>query len=148
MANKALREHLKPFRYYESAHTPGLWQHVTRPIQFTLVVDDLGIKYSRKEDVDHLIKCLRKKYEISKDWKGEFYIGIQLDWHYEPENWYVDLRMPGYADSDRFRQRFGHKKPSRKQKSPCKPAPRKYGKAAQDAIAPDNSPLLDEKRKK
>jgi hypothetical protein len=146
LANKALREHLKPFGYYESAHTPGLWRHVTRPIQFTLVVDDFGIKYSRKEDVDHLIKCLRKKYELSEDWEGEFYIGIQLDWHYEPDNRYVDLRMPGYAD--RLRQRFGHKKPARKQNSPYKPAPRKYGKAAQDALAPDTSPLLDEKRKK
>ncbi len=26
-------------------HTPGLWRHVSRPIAFTLFVDNFGIQY-------------------------------------------------------------------------------------------------------
>jgi hypothetical protein len=29
----------------EHRSTPGLWTHVSRPISFTLVVDNFGIKY-------------------------------------------------------------------------------------------------------
>eukprot|EP00804_Cyclotella_cryptica_P006049 CCRYP_000271-RA/>CCRYP_000271-RA protein AED:0.21 eAED:0.21 QI:0/0/0/1/0/0/7/0/881 len=38
LANKLLRKRLAPHGYYEVAHTPGLWRHVTRPISFTLVM--------------------------------------------------------------------------------------------------------------
>mgnify|MGYP001047588080 FL=1 len=43
LANKLLRKRLAPHGYYEVAHTPGLWRHVTRPIEFSLVVDDFGV---------------------------------------------------------------------------------------------------------
>jgi len=35
--------------------TPGLFKHITRPISFSLVVDDFGVKYINKEDVEYLI---------------------------------------------------------------------------------------------
>ena len=57
LANQQLRERLAPFGYYEVAHTPGLWQHVTKPVQFSLVVDDFGVKYVGEEHVHHLIKA-------------------------------------------------------------------------------------------
>ena len=60
LANKQLRKFLKPAGYYEVAHTPGLWRHTTRPIQFTLVVDDFGVKYVGKEHADHLIQTLKQ----------------------------------------------------------------------------------------
>lgn len=47
--------------------TPSLWKHSTLPISFTLVVDDLGVKYVRKKSAQHLIDTLRKQYEISTD---------------------------------------------------------------------------------
>jgi hypothetical protein len=34
LANQLLRKRLAPAGYYEVAHTPGLWRHVSRPIQF------------------------------------------------------------------------------------------------------------------
>eukprot|EP00804_Cyclotella_cryptica_P013525 CCRYP_017242-RA/>CCRYP_017242-RA protein AED:0.41 eAED:0.41 QI:0/0/0/1/0/0/5/0/589 len=55
LANKLLRKRLAPHGYYEVAHTPGLWRHVTRPISFTLVVDDFGVKYVGQEHAEHLI---------------------------------------------------------------------------------------------
>ena len=62
LANKQLKELLWPAGYYEVAHTTGLFTHVTRPIQFSLVVDDFGVKYVGKEHVDHLIKTLEHHY--------------------------------------------------------------------------------------
>ena len=46
LANDYLCEKLRPAGYFKVQHTPGLWKHVSRPIQFSLVVDDFGVKYS------------------------------------------------------------------------------------------------------
>ena len=67
LAYKLLRKRLAPADYYGYTHMPGLWQHVTRPIQFTLVVDDFGVKYIGNEHVEHLIKALKKDYKLAKD---------------------------------------------------------------------------------
>ena len=45
LANKLLKKRLAKKGYYEMPHTPGLWKHIWRPIMFSLVVDDFGIKY-------------------------------------------------------------------------------------------------------
>ena len=60
LSNLLLRKRLAPAGYYEVAHTPGLWRHVTRPIQFSLIVADFGVKYVGKENAQHLINTLRK----------------------------------------------------------------------------------------
>ena len=60
----------------------GLWAHKTRPIQFTLVVDDFGVKYVGKEHADHLLRTLERHYKVTSDWTGAQYIGIQLQWDY------------------------------------------------------------------
>jgi hypothetical protein len=56
LANKCLRRKLVPFGYYESTNTPGLWCHKTRPITFTIVVNNFGIKYINKDYVNHYFK--------------------------------------------------------------------------------------------
>ena len=71
LANKQLRQRLQPHGYYEVAHTPGLWRHVTRPVQFSLVVDDFGVKYVGKENAQHLIDVIEPEgYKLSIDWTG------------------------------------------------------------------------------
>jgi hypothetical protein len=45
IASQLLQTRLAPFGYYPGWHTPGLWLHKTRPIYFTLVVDDFAVKY-------------------------------------------------------------------------------------------------------
>ncbi len=59
LANAYLSEKLAPAGYYEVPHTPGLRKHISRPVQFSLVVDDFGVKYVGKENAEHLIKNLR-----------------------------------------------------------------------------------------
>jgi hypothetical protein len=49
LANKRLRQKLAPFGCYECVNTLGLWTHETRPILFTLVVDNFDIKYVNQE---------------------------------------------------------------------------------------------------
>jgi hypothetical protein len=43
LANKLLRKRLVPHGYYKCKNTLGLWRHLTRPISFTLVVNNLGL---------------------------------------------------------------------------------------------------------
>jgi hypothetical protein len=48
LANQLLQKRLAPFGYYPARHTPGLWLHKTRPIAFSLIVDDFAVKYVGK----------------------------------------------------------------------------------------------------
>ena len=66
LANKGLKLNLTPNVYFEVPNTPGLWRNITRPISFSLVVDDFCVKYIDKADADHLVSALEKHYEISE----------------------------------------------------------------------------------
>ncbi|KAL7474558.1 hypothetical protein ACHAW6_000533, partial [Cyclotella cf. meneghiniana] len=59
---------------------PGLWTHKWRPIAFTLVVDNFGVKYVGQEHALHLKSILEEHYTISMDWTSTRYIGLSLDW--------------------------------------------------------------------
>jgi hypothetical protein len=73
LANKLLCKRLKPHGYYECVNTPGLWQHTARPITFSLVIDNFGVKYVGKEHTDHLISCLKKDCKLTEDWAGDLH---------------------------------------------------------------------------
>ncbi len=66
-------------RYQQSKLVPGLWKHDARPIQFTLVVNDFGVKYFSKEYAQHLKNALKEHYKLTYNWTGKQYIGITLD---------------------------------------------------------------------
>jgi len=144
LANKLLKERLAKYGYFEMPHTPGLWKHVSRPISFTLVVDDFGIKYVGREHAEHLLRALNKDYTIEADWKGELYCGITLEWNYNEG--YVDISMPGYVIKQLIR--YAHPHPTKQRHSPYDPDPKTYGKAAQEIPPEDISAPLDEKGKK
>jgi len=112
---------------------------VSRPISFTLVVDDFGIKYVGKEHAEHLMTDT-----VEVDWKGDLYCGIQLDWNYGAGH--VDISMPGYVKKQLVR--YGHPTPKRKRNLPYDPAPLVIGKAAQDLPPEDTSEPLDDAGKK
>jgi hypothetical protein len=48
LANKLFVRRLDIHGYRQTKFTPVLWQHITRPIHFTLVVDDFGVQYVGK----------------------------------------------------------------------------------------------------
>jgi hypothetical protein len=67
LANHLLAHRLAINGYHQTKFTPGLWRHVTRPIQFTLVMDDFGVQHVGKEHAQHLIDTLETYYTFSKD---------------------------------------------------------------------------------
>jgi hypothetical protein len=67
IAQDLLTKRLHKAGYSQSRVTPGYWRHNWRPISFSLVVDDFGVKYINKEDVKHLISVLKQDYEIDTD---------------------------------------------------------------------------------
>lgn len=97
LANKLLHKRLSPHDYYKCANTPGLWWHEWRPISFTLVVNDFGVKYVGKEHADHLVQCISEKYKLVEDYTGDLYCGITLKWNYQKRT--LDISMPGYVNT-------------------------------------------------
>ncbi len=71
LATKLLKKHLNKHGYRQSKLVPGLWKHDTRPIQFTLVVDDSGVKYASKEHAQHLKNALEEHYKLTCNWTGK-----------------------------------------------------------------------------
>ena len=61
ITNVKLKKILGLEGYVPSKFTPGLFTHNTRDIELSLVVDDFGVKYTNKNDADHLITTLQKK---------------------------------------------------------------------------------------
>ena len=144
IAQELLEERLKAAGYSQSKITPGYWKHEWRPISFTLVVDDFGVKYIGKEHVMHLINTLRKDYEVEEDWDGKRYIGITMDWDYKKRE--VHLSMPEYVE--RALARFGHPIPNKPQHQPHLHAIPTYGATVQYAKPEDTSRKLSPQEKK
>ena len=94
LANKQLRLRLEKEGYYESRTTLGLWRHKCRPIQFFWVVDDFGVEYVKKKHADHLAQILKKYHNITEDWEGNEYAGINLKWDYDKRT--CRATMDGY----------------------------------------------------
>jgi hypothetical protein len=143
LANKLLKERLAKDGYFELPHTPGLFKHETRPVWFTLTVDDFGIKYIGKEHALHLIAALKKHYEVEIDWEGSLYCGISLDWHYDEG--YLDISMPKYVGKQLAR--YAQPPPKLPQHCPYEPNPVHYGRKSDDILHKKSQPLPIERRK-
>ena len=141
LANDRLVKFLAPHGYAPVPITPGLWTHTTRPLAFTLVVDDFGIKYVDKADAQHLLDTLRLLYTASVDWDAKQYCGLTLDFDYVKRT--CDISIPGYIA--RALKRFDHPQPSRPQHAPHAWVKPQYGAKTQFAPSEDTSPALDSK---
>jgi hypothetical protein len=138
LAYDLLVKRLAPHGYSPIPHTDGLWGHSTRPILFSLVVDDFGVKYSGREHAEHLQNTLNLYYETTADWTGALYCGIHLKWDYDAGT--VDLSMPGYVQA--ALKKYGHPAPAKPQHSPYPAALPQYGVKIQLTEPPDDSPAL------
>jgi hypothetical protein len=144
LANELLEKRLNEDGYFQSKLVPGLWKHEWRPIQFTLVVDDFGVKYVGEEHAHYLKRTLEKNYSVTTDWTGTRYIGITINWDYVRRR--VHLSMPGYAA--KALKQFQHKATGKQHQQPFPSAPIKYGTKKQCAKKESTSPLLDKKGKR
>jgi hypothetical protein len=114
LANQLRKNRLAPFGYYPARHTPGLWLHRTWPISFTLVVDDLAVKYVVKQHAEHLLDYLLRTYELTTDWTATVYSGMNLKWDYK--NRTCNISMPGYVSN--VLRKFQHDAPKHSQNTP------------------------------
>jgi hypothetical protein len=143
LANLRLEAVLKPQHgYVPCPVTSGLWTDLHSDLMFSLVVDDFGVRYTDKHNVERLLAALHQEYNYSIDWDGTCYIGLTLEWDYK--NGKVFLSMPGYIE--RALQRFEHFRPTKIEHSPHDWTVPKYG-ARQQYVTYVNSPLLDAKDK-
>jgi hypothetical protein len=143
LANELLEKRLNKRGYFQSKLVPGLWKHEWRHVQFTLIVDDFGVKYVGKEHALHLKATLEKNYGVTTEWNRKRYIGITLDWDYE--RCQVNLSIPGYITKAlKFLQRTVRTK----QHQPFPSAPIKYGAKTQYATQSSTASLLDAAGKK
>ena len=145
LAHDQLIDHLLPHGYYPCRHTPGLWRHHWRPIIFSLVVDDFGIKYVGRDHAIHFVQALQSHYpKVTVDWTGSLYCGITIRWDYQRKH--VDLSMPSYIKDTLTK--YQHPAPNKPQHAPHKWSTPSYGTKIQLAPPPDASDLLSDSQTK
>ena len=71
LARKKFHSLLSEQGYCSIISSMGLWNHPERKILLNLCVDNFGIKYFNKDDVQHLINKLSKTYKVNVDWSGK-----------------------------------------------------------------------------
>ena len=122
IANDLLKKRLYTAGYYPVKFTKGLWRRVWRPITFTLVVDDFGIKFKGDQHANHLETSLERHYDITVDWEGTKYVGINLEWDYHKRQ---SKTVPNYVSE--ALHRVQHKTSDKQQHAPAKAIPIQYG---------------------
>ena len=124
--------------YTQCEHTPCTFRHATRNITFALVVDDFGVKYSSKDDAEHLIAALQTQYVLKTNWTGDKFLGLKLDWNHA--DGVVKLSLPGYID--KVLTRFAHRNINPPgAASPSVYTPPQYGRKGPQPTTIDDSPL-------
>ena len=107
---------------------------------FSLVVDEVGLKYTPKNNALRLIDTVKKKYPgITIDWIGRIFLEIHLYWDYT--NRTITLSMPNYIN--KALSRFKHKIPKHDQDSPHPHATPNYGAKIQYATPSTASNLIE-----
>jgi len=139
LAYNRLVTHLALSGYTPVQHTPGLFRHATRPVTFSLVVDNFAIKYVDRANAEHLLATLRSLNNITTDWTASMYCGITLKWDYVART--VDLSMPGYIE--KALEAYLAERPKRPQHAPHAWTAPSYGSKVQLTPPADNSEPLD-----
>jgi hypothetical protein len=141
LAKQLLQKRLSPFGYYPAHHTTGMWLHKTRPIAFSLIVDDFTFKYVGKQHADHLRDALLRSYELTTGWEGKLYSDMSLKWDYK--NRTCDISMPGYVAN--VLSKFQHDTLKQPQHTPSRYVMPVYGAKTQYTMQDETPPLTAKK---
>mmetsp|Transcript_36855 Transcript_36855/g.52083 ORF Transcript_36855/g.52083 Transcript_36855/m.52083 type:complete len:159 (+) Transcript_36855:179-655(+) len=135
---------MHPHGYVEYSFILGLWKHATRDITFCLVVDDFRIKYTNKDDLNHLMNTLQQHYKVSIDMKGETF------WEYNQNG--ITLKehvtYPCSVTSKEHLSGSNILNPNQPKHAPHRHDMHQYGAKIQYTTDTDNFPALDVKDKK
>lgn len=135
LAQQRLIAHLAKHGYHQTT-TDCLFRHQPNGTDFSLVVDDFGVKYTDEAGANHLIATLQALYAITIDWTGSKYLGFSIQ--FDHANHTVTLSMPGYIS--KALQRFA---PSGQTgaNSPAIYVPPHYGVGQQTPSTDTSTPL-------
>ena len=106
---------------------------------FVLIVDDFGIEYIERRHADHLLAALKETYQVTTDWTGAKFAGIDITWDYAKRT--CRITMNDYIANVLLK--YNHKKPAKPQQSPHIHREIVYG--TKEQLVPDNdtSPPLN-----
>jgi hypothetical protein len=85
--------------------------HKTRPIAFSIIVDDFVVKYVGKDNAEHLRNALRHSYELTTDWGGTVYFGMNSKWDYQKRT--CNISVPDHVAN--VLSKFQHDNPKHPQ---------------------------------
>ena len=86
---------LKKSGYQPIICSLGMWKHHTKRTLFYLCVDDFGIKYYDKDDIQHLEYAPKPQYTAKIDWEGKNFLGFTLGRDHKTRH--VILTIPNYV---------------------------------------------------
>ena len=139
LANELLQKNLMKHGYATCKHTPRLWTHKTKSIQFIPVVDDFGVKYVGRENFLYLITAIKGCYpKVTINWQGKLFCGNTLQWNYDKK--IVDLSMLEYVAD--VLHKFQHPPPKVKQYAQYPYQRIIYGQNTQTPTPINTTPLL------
>ena len=141
LVNNLLKECLSKHRQYQCTNSPVLWIHKWRPILFRKIVNNFGVEYLCNCHAHHLRDSLKQHYDITENWKGDLYASINIKWDYTQRT----CRLTMYNYIANLRLKWNHPDPKKRQLSPYKNTPIRYGAKIRYATEPPFSPLLDDK---
>ena len=137
IAHDDLVKRLEGGGYVKVPHVEGYFKHVSRDIDFCLVVDDFLIRYKDSADLEHLCATVRQHYKFKVDEDAKQFVGINLRWNYTDRT--VRLSMDDYVAQ--ALSEFQHSMPKVPYHAPSKYVAPAYGQRVQYA-AVDESSLL------
>ena len=130
LANDYLEAKLAPPGHYEIPHIPGLCKHISRYVEFTLVVENFKVKYVGEKNIQHPIQTLKKDFITSEDSTRSFVLWNDVEVGLRKTNsGFLNTRIHQQGNRE-----VQHEIPQRPQRLPYPVAPTKYGKGAQDPI--------------
>jgi hypothetical protein len=76
-----LEHNLRTDGYCNTERNPNLFRHRSNGVAFTLVVDDLCVKWQTEAALEHLLSTLRKNYGIKVQRTLKKYIGFTINYN-------------------------------------------------------------------
>eukprot|EP00804_Cyclotella_cryptica_P025743 CCRYP_002937-RA/>CCRYP_002937-RA protein AED:0.42 eAED:0.42 QI:0/-1/0/1/-1/1/1/0/159 len=106
---------------------------------FTLIVDDFVIEYVGKQHAFHLRDTIKVHYNVTENWQGSLYSGINLKWNYTTRT--CRLTMQDYIAN--VLTKYNHPHPKKPVLLPYKAATISFGAKVQYTAEPDSTPALN-----
>ena len=90
-------------------------------------MDDFGVEYVGEQHAKHLARVLEQHHEITQDWEGKKFAGVNLQWNYAKKHSECTCRLSMNHYIADLLIKLGHPIPKKPQLSPHRCKPISYG---------------------